>query len=802
MIPLRANYCGSCGADQNVKDLKRFRSAPPVDAAGITRRSWLKGRTELLMEIPPLLAEVKEGRGKAVIFTGPRGCGKTSIISHVSSFGYQNNLNVFNVQCSQLTAQIALYPFLDVIKQIAGFLDDDDAEMRGTKIGQLSRRGLSAGEISIIANYFGIRPAPEYPNYYPPEGDENAFFYSFIRIISSISMQQPVMIIIDDAHYIDAQSCALLDSLTGVANRMRLMLVVGARTLPVKKSPEDEHVSVIKVDPLDELDLTIALEERLKVKTIQADLAKEIYLASAGNPEFAIQYIKYLIENRIALKERGLLWPNPDRAADFRPASFEAILKNRIDRLTNDQKTLLLAVEILSDDCGYETLKNLFPERNHALSSDIDALTSMELIIKKESHNGRVYKIKESGVAQYLESTTTESFRREFQPAIAKLMHEKGGFPSWRRDFTAACHYAWTPQTAAGSRAHLERLARVMAETKQYALSARLYQALSRVVHALVKNPALDDEERGIFEQKLAHILQDLGLVFKKGGDARQAQKAFELSYQVAKKINFKLLAIDCLAEITDCMRLRGNVFEAHKAAAVTIEAAKEAEDDVVLSRAQYILGQLFESQNLEDKAYDAYMEALETARKVKSRIGAEASYGQKALIALASIALKKGPSAVKQVSYLLIEALDRTFYCRDIYSLQILLDRFGRYFLAKKDVNSAIQYTDIALKVARARLDYREMAGLSYSIGYYYTLLGDKEKAEIYLVESLSIAMQCNWPKDVELSNRALDGLRKKVFPEISLPAASIAIYATNVACAFILLNSWMDELSALVKN
>jgi len=761
LMPHEAKFCGSCGRRRKEEEALQTERVSLASAV-IEPEEWFKGRKNILAKLPAALEEAANGEGRAVFIQGPAGCGKSAIIRQFENFARDNGFKVISAKCTVTTRNIVFYPLLEVVRQIAGINNEDDKNQIGLKMSGLVKYGLTQDEISVLAQYFGVEYSVASFAASEREHSVSSFFYCVVRLTRNLAMKTPTVIIIDDLQHIDALTRKLLAPIISVIKGMRALLMLGSREL-AQTEPEEKHVYYIKAPSLEARELLRMIEERLKVETLPKEIAQELFMSSEGNPGFAAQLINYLFEAGIAVRDGGTLRLDPQNANAKRPATFEALLKARLELLSGSQKELLMLASILGDESTPENLHMLFRHKN-VFRDDCEALVAKGFIERRGEEGRERLVIKESVVAQILDAFISSEVRQSLEPVVGKIIQEKGAYIKWTKDFMVAYHMSYLPPTATESVYTIERLAWAMLDARQSGLAISAFQTASQILRSIIQKRPKGSEEAAVMEQKLAHALLGLGKAYLDFGNSENVMKTLELSLKLARKGNFHFLALDVIARQLDLMKNEKRFSEAHAVADVAIQIAKGVKFNPGVARMYFLKGQLYESEGKEDIAIGMYSEALRIAEQKKIRIRADDSFAHKAALAIASIMLRREMSAsADEAKTYLGKALDYIFISRDINALQGLMDLYGRYYYEKKDNASAIKYCDIALKVARARLDYRDMARLSYTMGYYYGLLGKDEESELYFGESLSMAIQCNWPAGIETAQKALRRLKSK---------------------------------------
>jgi hypothetical protein len=186
--------------------------------------SPLIGRDE---EIDLLLlrwARAKRGDGQVVLISGEPGIGKSRITAALLERIHEESHFCLRYFCSPYRQDSALFPFIDQLGRATGFAGDDILPAKLEKLESLlARAAPPAEDVALLADLLSLpvserRPLPNLS----PERKKQRTLEALIRQLEGLARQQPVVMVFEDAHWIDPTSRELLD-----------LIVERIRTLPV-----------------------------------------------------------------------------------------------------------------------------------------------------------------------------------------------------------------------------------------------------------------------------------------------------------------------------------------------------------------------------------------------------------------------------------------------------------------------------------------------------------------------------------------------------------------------------------------
>jgi tetratricopeptide (TPR) repeat protein len=200
------------------------------------------------------------------------------------------------------------------------------------------------------------------------------------RLLMREAQAQPLLLVFEDLHWVDAETQALLDSLVESLPTARALLLINYR-------PEYNHgwggktyYLQLRLDPLppesaDEL-LDGLLGPDASLEPLKTRLAKN----TGGNPLFLEESVRMLVEENALVGERGAYRLAQPIDTLQVPTTVQSILAARIDRLPPDEKRLLETAAVIGKDFAYALLQAVTDESDQTLRPKLDHLQAAEFL--------------------------------------------------------------------------------------------------------------------------------------------------------------------------------------------------------------------------------------------------------------------------------------------------------------------------------------------------------------------------------------------------------------------------------------
>ena len=191
---------------------------------------------------------------------------------------------------------------------------------------------------------------------------------------TTLARTEPALFIIEDAHWIDAVSESMLADFLTVISRTPSMVLITSRPEYQGTLTRVHGAQTIALGPLADSDTAALLNELLGSDPSVDELAAIVAERAAGNPFFAEEMVRELAQRGVLTGERGGYVCRADVADVAVPATVQAAIEARIDRLDGPAKQTLNAASVIGARFDAELLVAL------GIDAEVDELLSAELI--------------------------------------------------------------------------------------------------------------------------------------------------------------------------------------------------------------------------------------------------------------------------------------------------------------------------------------------------------------------------------------------------------------------------------------
>jgi class 3 adenylate cyclase len=267
--------------------------AAPVPAWQVLRPSVVASRFEALRgsaltrlvgrdeEIDLLLrrwARAKAGDGQVVLVSGEAGIGKSRITAALQERLHAEPLLRLRYFCSPYHQDSALFPFIDQLGRAAGFARDDPPATRLEKLEALLARAAPPDEdVAFLADLLSLPGSERYPlPDLSPQRKKERTLEALIRQLEGLAHRQHVVIVLEDAHWIDPTSGELLDLIVERVRSLPALLIVTFRPEFQPPWTGQPQVTMLALNRLDRRDRTALAVQIAGGKALPDEVAAQI----------------------------------------------------------------------------------------------------------------------------------------------------------------------------------------------------------------------------------------------------------------------------------------------------------------------------------------------------------------------------------------------------------------------------------------------------------------------------------------------------------------------------------------------
>ena len=481
-------------------------AASPALAASVTRSPQaaadeLVGRDDQLAALDGVLAGARGGRGRVVLVAGEPGIGKTRLAEEAARRGAAAGMQVAWGRCHEGDGAPALWPWTQVVRQLAAELGPGQlaamlgpsAAWLGPLMPELAEPGLPAGPL--------------------PVADLGAARFQLNQAVAGLLRRaagaRPLLVVVDDLHWADVPSLALLAFLAGELNDARLVVVGTYRDVEVVAGrPLAETLGALAREPVVERIALGGLDRAGVARLIGATiggspaepLVQAVHDRCGGNPFFITELLRLLqSERRLAA---------PDAAAAARrdiPVGVRDVLRRRLARLPAQTGTVLMIAAVAGRGFDLDLIEAVTGLEDEPALDAAEAAVLAGLVIEDDRAAGR-YRFAHALVRETIYQDISRARRARLHARVADaLVATRGAEPEPAAEMAYHCWQAAPVIGAARALPHLLRAGEQAAAQLAYEAADEQFARALELAGQLPASPQATEQE--------IHIAARLGTV-------------------------------------------------------------------------------------------------------------------------------------------------------------------------------------------------------------------------------------------------------------------------------------------------
>jgi class 3 adenylate cyclase/tetratricopeptide (TPR) repeat protein len=356
-----------------------------IDVARARGLTPLIGREEELRTVESAFESSLSGRGQLVGVVGEPGVGKSRLCFEVAERCRARGIPVFHVAAQAHAKGIPLLPVLTLLRSYFEIADlNSDAEARDRVQAKLEWLGEGlADEAALLEDFLGI-PDPDRPvERMDAEARQRRLLELVRRLIYAQSAREPSMTIFDDLQWIDPASEAFLLAYVEAAQGTRGTTLLSFRPDYTAPWMSRSYYRQIPLAPLHGQNHQELIDELLGTDPSVVPAAELISERAGGNPFFAEELVLSLAGSGHLEGDAGGYRLAAELSEAEVPATVQAVLAARIDRLPPERKATLEAAAVLGEEIPAGLLARVVELDDPALGEELGGLVAAEFLFER-----------------------------------------------------------------------------------------------------------------------------------------------------------------------------------------------------------------------------------------------------------------------------------------------------------------------------------------------------------------------------------------------------------------------------------
>lgn len=361
------------------------------------------------------------GEGQVVLISGEGGIGKSRILRALEeSLAGQRHVRIHN-QCSPYHAESALFPAIQQISRAAGIGPGDAPAAKLEKLRALFSEAAPS-EVTLLATLLGIGQAGDSQGLdMTPQQQRTQTFHALLNQLVRLAGTQPVLWVLEDAHWIDPTTLELLELCIERITRIRVLVVITARPEFQHDFGRRRHVTRIVLNRLGRAQISALVSGVTGGKALPEELVELIAAKTDGVPLFVEELTKTMLESG-RLRETASGFALEGRLQDIvLPASLHDSLMARLDR-HQALKEVAQTAACIGREFELGLLQAISSQEPEALRVAVDRLLAAGLVYRRGANGEDRYAFKHALVRDAAYESLLKARRQQVHGRLAAAL--------------------------------------------------------------------------------------------------------------------------------------------------------------------------------------------------------------------------------------------------------------------------------------------------------------------------------------------------------------------------------------------
>jgi class 3 adenylate cyclase/tetratricopeptide (TPR) repeat protein len=553
-----------------------------------TRLTPLIGRGEELELVLSRWRQAKEGGGQVALISGEPGIGKSRLVLALRERLQEEPKATVSYACSPHHVHSALFPFIAQLERSLGFSPTHSWEARLSRLESLVQETVPEPSDAVVALFTELLGIPtgtqEAIAAMSPQQKKGLLFRTFVAQLEGLATQGALLIVLEDAHWLDPTSRELFDQIVDRLQRLPVLLVV---TFRPELSPPwigFPHVTLLTLNRLAKAQARSLVERITGGKALPSEVLEQILARTEGVPLFTEELTKTVLESGF-LGDAGdryvLAGPLPPLAI---PATLRDSLMARLDRLAPVMKEVAQIGACLGREFDHELLSAVVPLPDAELQAALDQLVAAELVFRRGIPPATTYIFKHALVRDAAYESLLRKRRQALHARIASVIETRFAQMLEAQPERVAGHFseAGLPEKAIGYWLRAGRLA------------AARSASVEAIAHLRAGLASVHDLPPGASRSRWELSLQlALGgpLIATKGFASSEAEMAYQRAQDLSRELGRDTDLFTALRGLGYVHHVRGDLRQSMREFPEAIDLAGRIGEPALLVQAYHFAG-------------------------------------------------------------------------------------------------------------------------------------------------------------------------------------------------------------------
>jgi class 3 adenylate cyclase len=379
------------------------------------------GRGPEMESLQAAFKKAKTGDAQIVDVVGEAGVGKSRLVYEFrETLG--NEATFLSGICIHYGRNISFLPVIDVIKEVFGVTEGMTEEDVSRRIEEKATDGLGP-MIPFYRNLLSLKVDDSIFDFLDAEGRKFGTFEAVKELLFTISENKPLVLFLDDVHWMDKISEELLTYFSRSFVKSPILMITTYRPEGAPTWAQGAHYQRLGLETLSSNSSIRLMRNILGGVALHPDLEKKLIERASGNPFFVEETVRELLD-RGDLVRKGDMYESVESIDKLEvPRTIQGVLAARMDRLSEDLKRTIQVASVIGRDFAFRLLKNTMALGDE-LRAHLTNLVGLEILYEKVLYPELEYIFKHALTQEVAYESLLKQRRKELHGRIARAIEE------------------------------------------------------------------------------------------------------------------------------------------------------------------------------------------------------------------------------------------------------------------------------------------------------------------------------------------------------------------------------------------
>ena len=532
---------------------------------------------------------VKGGRGQAFSVMAEAGVGKSRLLYEFRKVVANEDVTFLEGKCLSYSRGVAYHPVIDILKasfEIQG--GDEDSVIREKVQNGLKALGIEeASTLPYLLELLSVRDSGIDSIPMSPEESKARILDSLKRIVLKRSEIRPLIMAIEDLHWIDNSSEESLKELLDDISGSRVLMIFTYRPEFVHTWGGRSYHCQVNLNRFSNRESLIMVSNLLGVEELDNNLEDFILERTEGVPFFIEEFIKSLRDLKVIEKKGNKYSAAKDLEDVSIPSTIQDVIMARVDSLPEAVKRMLQTGSVIGREFGYELIKEVTGLAEQELLSHLSILKDSELLYERGIYPQSIYIFKHALTLDAVYQSLLKSTRKRYHQEVAQVLEEGFSGVAETQPELLGHHY-----TEAGNaeRAipYWQRAGDIAIRRSAHMVAVAHFTRGLELFKALPDNPKRAQQELDL-QMALGNTLMTI-----RGYGAPGVKRALDRARELCRQVGETSQLFPVLHGLWIFYIAQGESQTSHEMAEQCLDLAQRLKDPALLMEAHHALGSNF----------------------------------------------------------------------------------------------------------------------------------------------------------------------------------------------------------------